>query len=285
MKKIIKKVIRKILPQSVKDQLVVYNVTKPYELIQEESLPLKDQIAVVTGGSGALGRAICVKLASKGAKVYVSGRTKNTVQKVVDEILSLNLSAEPLVMDVADENSIESAFAVLPDIDILVNCAGGGARGEMSDLANQKVSIIDSLLSTNLRGTMLCTRQAAKLMQQKKRGSIVIISSAVGIQGKAKYSEYAAAKSGAVGFCKSMALELGEYGINVNCVSPGFIQRGEYTEAQRNWLKETNCLHAIGTPEDIANAVYFMVSDDAKFITGQNLVVDGGRTLGLYGDR
>ena len=131
---------------------------------------------------------------------------------------------------------------------------------------------------------MLCTRKAAQMMIPQRAGKIVFISSAVGLQGKAKYSEYAAAKSGMIGFMKSVALELGPYDINVNCVSPGFIQRGEYDEKQLDYLMKSNAMRKVGTLEDVACAVAFMVSSSSKFITGQNLCVDGGRTLGLMGD-
>lgn len=132
---------------------------------------------------------------------------------------------------------------------------------------------------------MLCTRKAAQLMTPNRTGKIVIISSAVGLQGMANYSEYSAAKAGMFGFMKSMALELGPYDINVNCVTPGYIQRGEYDDNQKNMLLKTNAMRKIGTLEDVAAAVAFMVGKDSGFITGQCLVVDGGRTLGLMGSR
>ncbi|MCC8016813.1 MAG: SDR family oxidoreductase, partial [Clostridiales bacterium] len=241
-----------------------------------------------TGGSGAIGRAICFNLAASGAVVYVSGRTENSILSVVNEIREAGLKAEPLIMDVSDADSVEKAFSQCFEdkpLHILVNCAGGGSRTQMLPLSEQSVEVIDSVLNTNLRGAMLCTRKAAQHMIAGKRGGrIIIISSAVASGGKAKYSEYAAAKSGDIGFMKSMALELGQYGITVNCVSPGFIQRGEYNEDTVKYLKSTNCLHSVGTLEDVANAVLFIASDEAGFITGQNLGVDGGRTLGLYGD-
>lgn len=286
---IVTKVIPNKIKQKIKNKLVrtVYNAEKSYE-IKITDKPLQGKVAVVTGGSGAIGRAICFQLAAKGAKVYVSGRNQAMVMSVVEEVRNNGLQAEEFILDVSNEKSIEKAFDSLfgkkEHIDILVNCAGGGARERMHPLAQQEVTVIDNILDTNLRGTVLCTRKAAQYMIPNKQGRIIIISSAVGLQGKANYSEYAAAKSGMVGFMKSMALELGQYGITVNCVTPGFIQRGEYSEEQATWLKKTNCLHAIGTLEDVANAVGFIVSEEAGFITGQNLCVDGGRTLGLYGD-
>ncbi len=283
----ITKLLPKKLKQKIKRKFTVYSATKSYEIRVNKSPSLAGKNAVVTGGSGAIGRAICCRLAAEGATVYVSGRTESSVKKVVNEICELGLNAKPLIMDVSDSNSIEYAFdSTFNDdnrLDILVNCAGGGARDKMSDLSRQSVNVIDSVLNTNLRGTILCTRKAAQKMINNT-GKIVIISSAVGVQGKANYSEYAASKSGMFGFMKSMALELGRYGITVNCVTPGFIQRGEFNENTSDYLKNTNCLHTIGTLEDVANAVYFMVSNQSDFITGQNLCVDGGRCLGLYGD-
>lgn len=290
---LIKKVIKKMIPNFIKKRIrrtvYVYTTTKPYEVKICSESRLKGKTAVVTGGSGALGRAICFRLAAEGADVYVSGRTESTVQKVVKEICDAGYSAFPFLMDVSDEKSIETAFeqtfsSVNQNIDILVCCAGGGAREEARSLNEQKIEVIDSVLNSNLRGAILCTRKAAQAMIPKRSGKIIIISSAVGVQGKANYSEYSAAKSGMFGFTKSMALELGQYGITVNCITPGFIQRGEYSENTQKWLEQTNCLHAVGTPEDVSNAVFFMASDEANFITGQNLCVDGGRTIGLYGD-
>ncbi len=293
MKKIIKNMLRRMIPQWVIERLrttvyiTVHDANKIYTLKQypPDHLELKGKAVVVTGGSGAIGRAICFKFAANGATVYVGGRNVQNVQRVVDEIRSLNLLAEAFIIDIADSESVDKAFDKINNIDILVNCAGGGSRDKMKNLAQQDITVIDEILNTNLRGTILCTQKAAKKMILHQRGKIIIISSAVGIQGKAAYSEYGAAKAGMIGFCKSIALELGKFCINVNCVSPGFIQRGEYDEQKEKWLKNTNCLHKVGELEDIANAVYFMASDNAKFITGQNLIVDGGRTLGLYGDR
>lgn len=284
--KLIPKKIRKILKK--KFVKTIYTAEKPYEICIASTLPLEGKIAVVTGGSGAIGRAICFRIAAMGARVYVSGRTKESSMKVVNEIRSKGLKAEPFVMDVCDENVVEKEFDYIFEkngrLDILVNCAGGGSRENMSSLAKQSVKVIDGVLDSNLRGTILCTRKAAQYMTKQRAGRIVIISSAVGIQGKANYSEYAAAKSGMLGFMKAMALELGEYDITVNCISPGFIQRGEYDECQVEYLKKSNALHKVGSLEDVASAVAFIVSEEAGFITGQCLGVDGGRTLGLMGD-
>lgn len=266
-----------------------YTAQKKYLLVIREKPTLEGKNAVVTGGSGAIGRAVCLKLAAEGATVYVAGRSINTISQVVDEIREMGKLAEPFVLDVMDEKLIEQRFQEIfsmqkKKLDIFISCAGGGSRERACELAEQSMEVINNILDVNLRGTLLCSRQAAKYMKISG-GSMVLISSAIAFQGKTAYAEYGAAKAGIIGLMKSLALELGKYGINVNCVSPGFIQRGGYSEKTKKFLCASNCLHKVGTLEDVANAVFFLVSKDASFITGQNLIVDGGRTLGLMGEK
>jgi len=288
---ILKKIIKTFVPKPVIDRFrakAIYSATKEYNIIVSSEPKLKGKTALVTGGNGAIGRAICFKLAAEGAKVYVSGRNEQKVQSVVDEIRSKGLAAELMIMDISSADDIENAFNKTFEnekLDILINCAGGGAREKANTIDKVSVEIIDDIINSNLRGTILCTRKAMQnMIARETKGKIVIISSAVGIGGMKKYAEYAAAKAGDLGFMKSVALEAGQYGINVNCVSPGKVPRGDLTEFEIEYTKNTNPLKSLCTMEDVANAVFFMVTDDAKFITGQNLCVDGGRTLGLYGD-
>lgn len=289
IRKFIPAVCKKKIKELVGANKVVYSTDKEYIINVSEKGRLNGKVAIITGGSGAIGRAICLRLAIEGAIVYVAGRTETNVNKVVSEISSLGYVANSLILDVSDEKQIEQAFEFVAKlnqnhIDILVNCAGGGARDKATYLHEQSIEVIDSILKTNLRGSMLCSREAAKYMVKQKLGKIVNISSAVGIKGKSRYTDYAAAKAGIIGYTASLAIELGHYGINVNCVSPGYIQRGEFDDSTAEWLKKTNYLEKIGTLEDIASAVSFITSEEAGFITGQNLIVDGGRTLGLHGD-
>jgi 3-oxoacyl-[acyl-carrier protein] reductase len=169
-------------------------------------------------------------------------------------------------------------------IDILVNCAGGSTRGMNAYLHEQSVEMIDSMLNTNLRGSILCSREAAKYMVKQRAGKIINIASVIGLRGKARFTDYAASKAGIIGYTSSLTIELGEFSINVNCISPGFIQRGMYTDEQIPYMLNSNYLKRVGTPEDIACAVAFLASSEADFITGQNLCVDGGCSLGLHGD-
>ncbi|MFA7439776.1 MAG: SDR family NAD(P)-dependent oxidoreductase [Sphingomonadaceae bacterium] len=259
-----------------------------YEIHLDGQGRLAGQIAIVTGGSGAIGRSICCHLAAEGATVYVCGASHNKINAVVSEIGELGGIAHAQKMDVSDEQLIVSVFDSIyknhGKIDILVNCAGGSARGDYAPIIQQKTSVIDNLLNINLRGTILCTREGAKAMVEKGYGRIINISSVIGERGKANFSEYAASKGGVIAFTKSIAMELGKYGITANCVSPGIVQRGGVSESDLERLQNTNWLRSYGKPEDSASMVAYLVSEKAAFVTGQNFIVDGGRSLGLKGD-
>jgi len=280
----LKKVARRIIGINS----IYYNADKDYVLNVSEHKRFEGKVALVTGGSGAIGRAICMRLALEGAYVVVCGRRLETTGKVVAEIKQYGCRAESAILDVTNEKAIEMAVDKIVNnhkhIDILVNCAGGSTRTKNANLHEQSIEMIDEMLTTNLRGSMLCTRAVSKKMIEQKSGKIVNISSVIGLRGKAKFSDYAASKAGIIGYTASVAIELGKYGININCVSPGYIQRGIYTDEQLPYLLKSNCMNRVGTHEDISAAVAFLASDDANFITGQNLCVDGGRSLGLHGD-
>lgn len=263
----------------------VSEVSRPYELFIPSKNRFENQIAVVTGGSGVIGRAIAYRLAAEGAKVYVCGSRSSSVQPVVDEIIGDGYKAKPLPFDLTDEKSVVDAFNKVAEteggIDFLVCCAGGGARNEMKPFIQQSMKVIDSVLDINLRGSILCTREACKYMVNKGKGNIVIISSTVGICGMPAYSEYAAAKAGLMAFVKSIAMELGKDGIRINCVTPGIVERGTIDDIKLERIHKTNWLNSYGKPEDISGMVAYLNTEEASFITGQNFIVDGGRSLGL----
>ena len=263
----------------------VKEVCLPYEIKLIKENRFEGQVAVVTGGSGVIGRAICYRLAAEGALVYVCGTNQERISSVVDEINAAGFSARPLVFNILEENSVRNAFNLVvrlsSKIDLLVCCAGGGAREKSCALIEQDMNVVDSVLNVNLRGGILCTKEACKYMVSRGKGKIIIISSTVGLQGMPAYSEYAAAKAGLMAFVKSIAMELGKNGIRINCVTPGIVQRGSIDENQMERIKKTNWVNDYGKPEDISNMIAFLNSDEATFITGQNFVVDGGRSLGL----
>lgn len=263
-----------------------FRVTRPYIIKVDEHNELKGKVAIITGGSGAIGRACAFRLAAEGAKVYVCGSRPTSAQPIVDEITAAGKTAVAIQLNVLDAESIQKTFEKIAaenngHIDILVNSAGGSARGKANNVVDQSVEVFDEILNINLRGAMICAKEAAKYMISNNYGRIINITSVIGLQGKAGYSEYAASKGGSIAFVKSLAQELGRYGITVNGVAPGIVQRGEVSMDAMERLGRTNWMGTYGKPEDISAVVNFLCKEEASFITGQNIAADGGRSLGL----
>ena len=282
----IKSVIKRVIRQFQQKRIVyVEKVTKPYVIQLVEAERFKGQVAIVTGGSGVIGRAIAYRLAAEGAKVYVCGSKLENAKKVSDEINTAGFLAVPLVVNVTSEESVKEAFKKVFDdnqkIDLLVCSAGGSAREKMKPLHEQSMEVVDSVLNVNLRGGILCAMEASRFMVSQHYGNIIMITSIVAQGGLACCSEYAAAKAGILSFAKSIAMEMGGQGLRVNCVSPGIVQRGIIDDIQLEHIHKTNWLNDYGKPEDIAGMVAYLNSEEASFITGQNFIVDGGRSLGL----
>ena len=249
-----------------------FQVTRPYIIKVDEHTELDGKVAVITGGSGAIGRACAFRLAAEGAKVYVCGSRPTSAQPVVDEIIAAGKKAVAIQLNVLDAISIEETFKNIANeneghIDILVNSAGGSARGKANNVVEQDVDVFDEILNINLRGAMICAKEAANFMIANKYGRIINITSVIGLQGKAGFSEYAASKGGSIAFVKSLA--------------PGIVQRGEVTMDAMERLGNTNWMRTFGKPEDISAVVNFLCKEEASFVTGQNIAVDGGRSLGL----
>ena len=241
-----------------------------------------DKVAVVTGASRGIGRAIAKKFAAEGAKVVV-GFSSNEAKanELVEEIGSDKAVA--LKIDVSDQNSVSEFFkAVLEKfqtIDILVNNAGI-TRDNL--LIRMKEDDFEIVLDTNLKGVFLCTKAASKTMLKNRSGRIINIASVVGLIGNAGQANYSAAKAGVIGFTKTVAKEFASRGITVNAVAPGFIgtdMTKDLSDDVKNSMLSSIPLSRIGSPEDVANAVAFLASDSASYITGQVLNVDGGMVM------
>ena len=240
--------------------------------------------AVVTGGSRGLGRASCLELAAGGANVVLcyAGNVA-AAQETAERCEALGVKALAVCCDVAEEAQVkalmEQAVKTFGRVDILVNNAGITRDGL---LMRMKEPDFDEVIRTNLRGTFLCMREVTRTMVRQRSGRIVNLSSVVGLRGNAGQVNYAASKAGVVGMTKSAAKELAGRGITVNTVAPGFIDT-DMTAAMPDGAK-TAAIGAIpagrmGMPEDVAKAVAFLCSDDAAYITGQVLAVDGGMSM------
>ncbi len=245
---------------------------------------LDGKVALVTGASRGIGRAIALRLAEEGAKVAINyaGNTARA-EEVRKEIESRGGEAFLVQADISDSKAVETMVSQVAErfgqIDILVNNAGITRDGL---LMRMKEEDFDAVIDTNLRGVFYCTKAVSKLMMKKRSGRIVNMASVVGLTGNAGQTNYAAAKAGVVGFSKSAARELASRGITVNAVAPGFIDT-DMTAAMTDKAKETTLanipLKRMGRPEDVANAVLFLVSDQAAYITGQVVNVDGGMVM------
>lgn len=271
----------------LKKQRIV--VRKNTQYVYVEHLKRFDGLVVlVTGATGSIGEAISRRFAIEGAQVILTGRSEEKLQTLQMRMSKDGLEVDYVVMDVADETSIKNAMQTVSNrfgkIDVLVNNAGYSARSTKKFLHEQTIENIDNLMAVNLRGVILTSREVVKHMIDSKQGRIIHISSIVGMQGKTKHAEYSAAKAGLFGLMKSQAIELGKYAITVNCVSPGLVPRKNASDEKLSESASRNVLDKLCTPEDIAHSVVFLASKEAEFITGQNLAVDGGRSLGLMGD-
>lgn len=293
----IKQIIRHFLPNRIKKfvrkELGVSpsKICTNYVICTSDMERLQGKRIIVTGATGAIGSAVCHRLFLEGATVGVCGRNIIKVEELISKIHNENVNGGemiPLYLDVNKENSINEAIEkfinLAGGLDAFINNAGGGAREKSKPIHEQSIDIIDNVLNTNLRGSIICARKAAQMMVKQNSGSIINMSSVVGMNGKYGMSDYAAAKAGIIGFTKSLAIELGKYNIRVNCISPGMVNQIPFDAGLPEKKTDTNCIGRFGYTDEVASVIAFMLSDDAKYITGHNLVVDGGRSLGLMGD-
>ena len=242
-------------------------------------IDLSDRVALVTGASRGIGRAIARQLAAQGARVVAAARTDHA-RGVADEIGQAGGQAEAIALDVTEDHAADAALAGVLErhgrIDILVNNAGI-ARDQL--LLRLKREDWNAVLDTNLTAAFALTQAALKPMIRQRRGRIISISSVVGQAGNAGQANYAASKAGLIGFTKAVALEVASRGITANVVAPGLVETDmtrEIAEQARAQWEAKIPLRRLGTPQDIAAAVCFLASDEASYITGQVLAVNGG---------
>tara|TARA_Y100000814_G_scaffold128009_1_gene92632 strand:+ start:3656 stop:4402 length:747 start_codon:yes stop_codon:yes gene_type:complete len=240
--------------------------------------------ALVTGASRGIGKAIAIRLATEGVSVGVNyNASEQEAAKVVDEIQSLGGKAIILKGSVADSLEVQSLIQAAEDelggLDILVNNAGITKDNLIMRLPEEDW---DQVIDTNLKGAFLCTKAALRSMVRQRSGRIINMSSVVAITGNAGQSNYTAAKAGLIGFTKTVAKEVASRGITVNAIAPGFIET-QMVDAISSQLQEKILeripLGYFGTPEDVAGVVAFLASEDARYVTGQVIGIDGGLSL------
>ena len=245
---------------------------------------LAGKVALVTGASRGIGRAIALKLAADGAKVAINfAGNVAKAEEVKAEIETLGSEAILVQGSVADFETVAEIVKKVTEtfgkIDILVNNAGITRDNLLLKMSEKD---FDEVIATNLKGVFNCTKAVTKLMMKQRSGRIVNMSSVVGLTGNISQANYSAAKAGIIGFTKSTAKELASRGVTVNAIAPGFISTdmtSALTDKVKEELSKNIPLGRMGEPEDIANAVEFLVSDKAAYITGQVICVDGGMAI------
>ncbi|MHC0038103.1 3-oxoacyl-ACP reductase FabG [Pseudoneobacillus sp. C159] len=244
---------------------------------------LADKVAIITGAGRGIGEATAIKFAKEGAKIVVADVNSEDINQTVQTITEAGGKAIGMVVDVTNVGQVEKMVSDTAEhfgsVDIVVNNAGITADAQLIKMEEAQW---DRVIDVNLKGVFNVAQAAAKYMKEQKNGVILNASSVVGLYGNFGQTNYAATKWGVIGMTKTWAKELGRFGIRVNAVAPGFIMTPmveKMPEKVLDMMKGKSPLGMLGQPEDIANAYTFLASDEARYITGSVLSVDGGVVL------
>ena len=244
---------------------------------------LKDKVALITGGARGIGRAIALTFAREGADIAVADVNLEIAQQTVLEIQDLGRKAMALEMDVTNYEKVEEGVNKILDkmgkVDILVNNAG---ITKDNLLLRMSQADWDAVINVNLKGTFNCIKAVTKPMIKQRSGRIISIASIIGLMGNPGQANYAASKAGIIALTKTVAKELASRNVNANAVAPGFIQTemtAKLSEEVKKKMLEAIPLAKLGTPQDVANICLFLASDEASYITGQVITIDGGMVM------
>lgn len=245
-------------------------------------MDLSDRVALVTGSGRGIGRAIALKLAEVGATVVVND-IGDAVESVVGEIKAMNRQSLAILADVSSSPDVtrlvEETIAACGRVDILVNNAGISRDQLVLRMSDEDW---DKVLAVNLKSVFLCTRAVLRHMSKQRWGRIISIASIVGVAGNPGQANYASAKAGIIGFTRTVAKEMAPRGVTANAIAPGFIETEMTQQLKEDWKQEFKKripLGYFGSPRDVAEAVAFLASEEARYITGQVLGVDGGMAI------
>ncbi|MFA5176729.1 MAG: 3-oxoacyl-[acyl-carrier-protein] reductase [Candidatus Omnitrophota bacterium] len=246
-------------------------------------MKLKDKVALITGGARGIGQAIAMTFAGEGADIVVADVNLEVAQKTASEIEALGRKSLALEMDVTDYAQVEAGVNKILDkfakVDILVNNAGITKDNLILRMSQGEW---DAVINVNLKGTFNCIKAVSRPMIKQRSGKIVSIASIIGLMGNAGQANYAASKAGIIALTKTVAKELASRNVNANAVAPGFIQTemtAKLPEAVKAKMLEAIPLAKLGTPQDVANLCLFLASEEANYITGQVITVDGGMVM------
>ena len=244
------------------------------------------KVAVITAAAGGIGGATALRIAREGATAVVAMDLSASVDRMAGLLQDAGSRAHCVRIDCTDERAVASAFDEIlsrfGSVDVLVNGVGGGGGGRNTEFVGSVPETWRRIVDVTLISTMLCTRKVVEGMRQRRYGKIVNIASSIALVPTIKMVEYASAKAGVIGFTRSLAIELAPFAVNVNAVSPGPIKTAATDALPPDVLARSVAavpMGRIGLPEEIANVVAFLASDEAAYVTGQNFAVNGGRAL------
>lgn len=250
-------------------------------------MKLSGKVGIVTGSASGIGRGIALEFAKEGANVVVADLNREGAGKVVEEIKALGREGLAVKVDVSRSQEVNemvsAALKRFGQIDILVNNAGGTARERASMFYESTEEIWDYVLGINLKGVMNCSRATINHMMERKSGTMINIAAIAGTVGTAGRADYSAAKGGIIAFTKALAKEVASYGVRVVAISPGTIETPMRQHLRKDYLEQVKkhvpMVGRVGTPEDIGHMAAFLASEEGSFITGQNIIVDGGSII------